>query len=213
MQIVDLSVQSIHVPEWNANEMDDATRSRLKHSIQRFGLVVPLVVRDLGNGVFETVGGAQRLSILQGLNVGSVPCVVVQADDTEARLLSQCLNRIAGDDDLGLKAELLKDVLAQLPQQEVLLLLPETVDSLQAMAMVGQETMADYLQNWQRSQAARLKHLTFQSLPSQALVIEEALARFLPQAKEGSRDNPNVRGVALYLLCQGFLEGNGSFHE
>jgi ParB family chromosome partitioning protein len=139
--------------------------------------------------------------------------VVVQADDTEARLLSQCLNRIAGDDDLGLKAELLRQVLADLPQQEVLRLLPETAVSLQAMAAVGQETMAAYLQNWQRSQAARLKHLTFQSLPHQAEVIEEALARYLPQAEESSGGNPNTRGVALYLLCQGFLEANGNINE
>jgi ParB family chromosome partitioning protein len=211
MQILDLPIDSIQSPEWNANQMDEAMRHRLKTSIQRFGLVVPLVVRSVDDGRYETVGGAQRLSVLRQLHIDWVPCVLVQADDTEARLLSQCLNRIAGEDDLGLKADLMKEVLALMPQQEVIKLLPETAGSLRAMASIGQDTIAQYLQNWQASQAARLKHLTFQSLPDQAEVIEEALARYLPQAKGSSGNNPNTRGVALYLLCQEFLETKGGY--
>jgi ParB family chromosome partitioning protein len=209
MQTVDIPVESIQSPGWNPNRMDEAMRPRLKASIQRFGLVVPLVVRDLGTGIYETIGGAQRLSVLRELGVKAVPCVIVQVDDIEARLLSQCLNRIAGEDDLGLRAEMLQQVLEELTQSEVLKLLPETADSLQAFATLGQQDLAGYLQNYQQAQQARLKHLTFQSTPAQLEVIEEALARVMPQAGQTPGDNPNPRGNALYLLCEAYLELTG----
>jgi ParB family chromosome partitioning protein len=212
MDLVSLALERIVVPDWNPNQMDQATRQRLMNSVIRFGLVVPLVVRLLMNGMFETVGGAHRLWVLRELGYKCALCVMVQADDIEARLLSQCLNRIAGTDDLGLKAELVKQVLEQLPPEEVLRLMPETAESLQAMASLGQDDLAQYLQNWQQAQSARLKHLTFQSRPGEVEVIEEALARFLPQARQGGSGNPNIRGVALFLLCQEYLNSQGGNH-
>ena len=95
MEIIDLPIDSIIPAPWNPNEMDPEMLSRLRHSIQRFALVVPLVVRLVGNDVYETIGGAQRLSILRELAVESVSCVLVQANDGEARLLGQAMNHIA----------------------------------------------------------------------------------------------------------------------
>jgi ParB family transcriptional regulator, chromosome partitioning protein len=206
LKVIDLPSHRIHSPDWNPNVMDETMRSRLRRSIDRFGLVLPLVVRPLGNDQFETIGGAQRLAVLKELGVGPVPCVVVEADDANARLLAQALNRIQGYDDLGLQAELVREVLQSLPQEEVLSLLPDTAQSLQALSALGQETMADYLQHWQQAQGARLKHLQFQLTPIQLEVVEETLTQILPQAKEEPGDSPNARGTALYLLCQVYLE-------
>jgi hypothetical protein len=120
--------------------------------------------------------------------------------------MAQALNRIQGHDDLGLQAELVREVLQSLSQEEVLSLLPDTAQSLQALSALGQETMADYLQHWQQAQGARLKHLQFQLTPIQLEVVEEALTQALPQAKAEPGDSPNARGTALYLLCQAYLE-------
>jgi ParB family chromosome partitioning protein len=206
MEIVELPLAAISAAEWNANEMDADMRSRLRRSIQRFGLVVPLVVRATGEKSYQTIGGAQRLAALGDLGVDVVRCVLVQADDVEARLLSESLNQIAGSGNAGLRAELLRQVLAKLPQEEVLALLPESAESLAALTSMGQETIAQHLEAWQAAQAARLKHLQFQLLPSQLEVIEEALARVMPQAAEARGASPNARGTCLFLLCQRYLE-------
>lgn len=206
MKVVDVPIQQIHAAAWNPNQMDEAMRARLSYSIQRFGLVVPLVVRPVGDNQFETIGGTQRLAVLQELEIDSVPCVGVEADDANARLLAQALNRIQGQDDLGLHAELIREVLQSLPQEEVLQLLPETAQSLQSLSTLGQDTMADYLKNWQNAQSARLKHLQFQLTPAQLEIVEEALTQLLPFAKAKPGDSPNARGTALYLLCQAYLE-------
>ena len=206
MLVVDVPIGSITPADWNPNHMSDGIADNLRGSIQRFGLVVPLVVRELGPGRYETIGGAQRLGIAQELELDQVPCVVVEADDTEARLLGQCLNRIAGEDDLGLKAELIRELLGSLPQEEVLKLLPETAGSLNALASLGQEDMASHLMAWQAAQQARLKHMQFQLTSVQLVVVDQALARVMPEAKAAGGDSPNVRGTALYLLCKRILE-------
>ena len=206
MQVVDVFIRSITPPYWNPNQMDAFMASRLRQSIQRFGLVVPLVVREVAPGRYENIGGAQRLVISREMGFDYVPCVVVDADGAEARLLSQCLNRIAGKDNLGLKAELVRELLSSLSEEEVTKLLPETAESLSALASLGQEEMASHLIAWQEAQKARLKHLQIQLTPVQLEVVEEALARLIPRAKMGESDSPNMRGTALYLLCRRLLE-------
>ncbi len=69
--------------------MDLDMLNHLRHSVQRFDLVVPLVVRKVGDNRYETIGGAQRLSILRELGMTTAPCVVVEVDDSEARLLAR----------------------------------------------------------------------------------------------------------------------------
>ena len=211
MKIQHLPIEQIREAPWNPNSQDEVMRSRLEHSIQRFELVTPLVVRRLETGVYETIGGAQRLAALRKMDSVDVPCVVVEADDLEARLLSQALNRIRGEDDLGLRAEVMREVLENLPQEEVLSLLPETAESLAALCSLGQEDMAGYLQSWQQAQEARLKHLQFQLTTTQMEVVEEVMARLLPRARESKDDSPNARGTALYLLCMAYLEREESF--
>ena len=144
MRVVELPVEVVFEPEWNPNEMDSEMRSRLSRSIDRFGFLVPLVVRPIGEGRYETVGGAHRLEVLRGMERTTVPCVIVKADDTQARLLSQSLNHIAGEDNPGLRAEILRQLLAKLPEEEVAAVLPDSVDSLRALASLGQDTKKKY---------------------------------------------------------------------
>ena len=205
MQTTELQLTQLQPAIWNANRMDDAALDRLRESLARYGLVQNLVVRPITEGTYEVLSGNQRLQVLREMDYAEAPCVVVEVDDAHARLLAQALNRIQGEDDLGIKAELVREILKTLTQGEVLSLLPETVESLQSLFSLGQESMADYLQNWQLAQAAKLKHLQFQLTPAQLDVVEAALSGLVPQAKEAQGKSPNMRGTALYLLCQRYL--------
>jgi ParB family chromosome partitioning protein len=177
----------------------------LRESIGRFDVLQNLVVRPLGEGVHEVLSGNQRLKVFRELGFTHAPCVIVDLDDVQARLVAQALNRIQGEDDLGLKAELMRKVLSKVPQGEVLSLLPETAENLQALASMGQQDLAQGLQAWQNAQLAKLNHLVFQLTEAQLKVVKEALARVMPLAKEEQGDSPNVRSTALYLLCKIYL--------
>ena len=209
MKSVDLCLEYLREAAWNPNYMNETIAAKLRNSIARYGMVGSLVVRPLDGNTYEVLSGNQRLEVLRELGYTSVPCVVVELDDTHARLLAQALNRIQGEDDLGLRAELLRTVLETLPQEEVLAVLPDSALSLEALSSLGQDNLADYLENWQRAQSARLKHLTFQLRPSELEVVEEALAGIMSMVAKGRHDSPNRKGTALYLLCKTYLERNG----
>jgi ParB family chromosome partitioning protein len=190
--------------------MDKAMLGRLKASVTRYGVVQNLIVRPIGSDAYEVISGNQRLRVLREAEVKTAPCVVVHLDDAHARLLAQALNHIQGEDDLGLRAELLRQLLETMPQEDVLALLPENPRGLRALASLGQTDLAGHLQAWESARAARLRHLVFQLTEEQMGTVKEALARVMPQAKREHGASPNVRGTALYLVCNGYLQREAS---
>lgn len=209
MKVIDITLGQLKEAPWNANVMDEAMMMHLRESVRRYGLVEPLVVRRLPDGHYEVLSGNQRLKLLTGLGVASAPCVVVDLGDIQARLLAQALNHIRGEDDLGLRAELLREVLKVVPDADVLKVLPDSAEGLRSLAAMGQQTVAEYLRNWQQAQGAKLKSMAFRLTPGQVEVVEEAFSRLLPRARQDLGDSPNARGVALYLLCKSYLEKEG----
>ena len=213
MGLVKLPLTWIRCADWNPNRMDSVMRTRLLISIERFGPVVPPVVRKVGPGTYETVGGAQRLDVLREMGFDSVVCWEVDADDTEARLLAQALNHIAGQDDPGLRAEALRSILESVPQEVVLALLPETAESLGELVSLGEEDLAQRLRAWQTAQSARLKHLTFQLTEDELPVVRRALESSMTDVTIAPDEvrNPNRRGNALFHLCRAYLEQVGAY--
>ena len=202
---------------WNPNEADEPTLRRLGASLQRFGIVVPLVVRALGDG-YEVLSGNQRLRVLREQGTGTAPCVEVQADDTQARLLTQALNAVHGADDLNKKAALVKEILAAMPAEEVAAILPETADALRGLASIRQtspESLGEQLAAWSEAQQARAAvklHVTsFPFSDQQKEVVEEAVARALPRVTR--TDAPNRRALALVEVCRDWLTGRGFSEE
>lgn len=209
MRIVQIATASVIPAPWNPNSMDAAMTTKLRASLQRYGLVQPLVVRQAGDNRYEALSGNQRLKVLREEGHLSVPCVIVTVDDADARLLAQALNRIQGADDITSKADMLKEVLATLGEDEVLSVIPETSESLRSLSSLGRMDMASHLEAWQKAREARLKHMQVQLTAAQLEVVEEALELMLPQARKEKTDSPNLRGTALYLLSKAYLELSG----
>ena len=178
---------------------------RLIESIDRYGMVQNLVARGIGDGTYEVLSGNHRLRAMREKGITIAPCVIVDLEDSNARLLAQALNRVHGEDDLGLKAEMVREVL--IPQSEVLSLLPESAASLEAPSSLGETSLAEHLEAWQPAQAARLHHMIFQLSADQVKVVEAALEGVIAGAANNERAAPNRRGDALFLLCQSYLKG------
>jgi ParB family chromosome partitioning protein len=205
MEIIELPIEVLKEAPWNVNQVDDSMMQRLRASIQKYGLVQNLVVRQVAGG-YEVLSGNHRLKLLLELDVKKVPCVVVDVNDAHARLLAQALNHVHGDDDLGLRAELIREVMNFLPESEVLAVLPDTIDGLQRMTEMGQETVAGYLQNWEKARTVRLRNLIFKLTQEQLQSVEKAIDYILPEAKRQQGISPNARGTALYLICKSFVD-------
>lgn len=207
MNVVDMPIECLTEAPWNPNSMDQRMLFRLRESIRRFGLVGILVVRSMLGDLFEVLSGNQRLGILREMGYKVVPCVIVDLEDGPAKLLAQALNHINGQDDLGLRAELLRDILRSISQEDVLSILPETSHGLSELSSLGQEDLAAHLEAWQKAQNARLETMQFQLTVEQKGVVDEALKLVMPEAKQYRNNSPNTRGTALYLLCKSYLQG------
>jgi ParB family chromosome partitioning protein len=105
-----------------------------------------------------------------------------------------------------LRAELIREVLKTIPEEQVLTVLPDTMVGLKGMATLGQGAMAGYLQNWEKARAIRLRNLLFKLTSEQLPTIETAIDRMLPEARRKQGVSPNSRGTALYLICKSYLE-------
>lgn len=147
MEIVNLPLEQLREAPWNPNNLTPEVYAKLRESVKRFGVVANFVVRPLGD-VYEVISGNQRLQVYRDLAMESAPCVLVELDGVHSRLLAQVLNRTHGDDDLGLKAELLQEILSSLDQQEILAVLPETPETLSVLSGLGQEDIVRHLQTW-----------------------------------------------------------------
>jgi ParB-like nuclease domain len=66
-------------------------------SIQRFGVLQPLLVRPRA-GRFELIAGARRLAAAAAAALTDVPCMVHQVDDLRARALAEAENLRSGEE-------------------------------------------------------------------------------------------------------------------
>ena len=206
MKINDIAIEKLREAPWNPNRMDDPGLGRLVESLSRYGLVEPLVIRPLSDSDYEVLSGNQRLKAINNLGYESVPCVIINLNDAEAMLLAQALNNLRGEDDQALKGNLLKTILATIPEDRVLSLLPETTESLKSLASFNEVDLAEHLQAWEQAQAARLKHMILQLTNNQIETVEEAVNRIMPNVKEDNSGSPNSRSTAIFLLCKYYLE-------
>lgn len=72
----------------------DEEYEKLENSIDRFGLVVPIIWNRRTNRV---VGGHQRLTVLQNKGVEEVEVSVVDLDETQEKQLNIAMNKVGGD--------------------------------------------------------------------------------------------------------------------
>ena len=113
---VKFEVRTIHRSElknaeYNPRLLTDKAKAKLKHSLEKFGLVEPPIWNKRTGNI---VGGHQRMGVLDSLNRTkdyTLPVAVVDLDDAGERALNVMLNNTTamGDYDLGKLEALLKD--------------------------------------------------------------------------------------------------------
>lgn len=84
----------------------DKEYEKIKNSIKEFGFADPLVV----NADMTIIGGHQRLTVAMDLGYTEVPCAVVDVDKVREKALNIALNKITGEWDEDMLADLLTDL-------------------------------------------------------------------------------------------------------
>lgn len=112
MQLETRKIKDLKYYIGNPRKISREMLNRLRDSIEKFGLVEPLVV-NLNN---EVIGGNQRLRALIELRIEETPVVVVDLPKDKEKALNLALNKIQGEWD----EELLKEFVEGLEQSTLL---------------------------------------------------------------------------------------------
>jgi len=110
-----INIKELNPAPYNPRKWSEAAIAGLTESIQRFGLVDPIIVNGAPERKNVVIGGHFRLKVAKDLGYKEVPVVFVNIpDETKERELNLRLNRNLGDWDYDLLAEfdhsLLEDV-------------------------------------------------------------------------------------------------------
>ncbi len=84
----------------------DREYEKIKNSITEFGYVEPIIV----NADMTIIGGHQRATVLAGLGYDEIDCIVIDIDKTKEKALNIALNKITGEWNKELLADLIKDL-------------------------------------------------------------------------------------------------------
>lgn len=110
MEIVKMKIEDMKPAEYNPRKdlkPGDKEYEKLKRSLTEFGYVEPVIWNKTTGRV---VGGHQRLKVLKDLGYTEIDCVIVELTEAKEKALNIALNKISGEWDNNLLADLLKDL-------------------------------------------------------------------------------------------------------
>lgn len=109
MEIKELSLKELKPAAYNPRKKlkkGDKEYEKIKQSLLKFGYVDPIIV----NKDMTVIGGHQRLTVLKGLDYETAKCVIVNLPKEDEKALNIALNKITGQWDEALLADLLLDL-------------------------------------------------------------------------------------------------------
>ena len=109
MEIKELSLKKLKPAAYNPRKKlkkGDKEYEKIKQSLLKFGYVDPIIV----NNDLTVIGGHQRLTVLKDLDYETAKCVIVKLSKEDEKALNIALNKITGQWDDALLADLLLDL-------------------------------------------------------------------------------------------------------
>lgn len=122
---------TVHPNTWNVNRLNAFGYAKLIESMEQYGFIDPLLVRECPRHTdYEIVGGEHRWNAAAQLGIREIPVVVIAADDATARKLSIIDNELHGQADPVELGALLKGLVDDVGIDELIVGLPFTDDIL-----------------------------------------------------------------------------------
>lgn len=109
MDIKELPLKELKPAAYNPRKKlkkGDKEYEKIKQSLLKFGYVDPIIV----NEDLTVIGGRQRLTVLKDLDYETAKCVIVDLPKEDEKALNIALNKITGQWDEALLADLLLDL-------------------------------------------------------------------------------------------------------
>ena len=105
LQVQQVKISELKPSEYNPRRWSEDQLQKLRESLQKFGVVDPLIVNSHPSRTNIVIGGNMRLKVLKDMKYTEVPVVYLNLDEPKERDLNVRLNKTGGEFDL----DLLKD--------------------------------------------------------------------------------------------------------
>src|SRR3990167_526240 len=109
MRVESIPVAKLNPAPYNPRKISDDAMARLEKSIEKWGLVDPLIWNKRTGTL---IGGHQRLKVLRKRGIAAAECVVVDLPLSREKALNVALNnqKMAGEYDFTMLADLLQEI-------------------------------------------------------------------------------------------------------
>ncbi len=115
LKIVQVNITDLKPADYNPRKWDEQAVVGLRESIERFGLVDPLIVNGANERFNVVIGGHFRLKVAKDLGYKEIPVIYVNIPNLEReKELNLRLNRNTGEWDLKLLADFDETILADI---------------------------------------------------------------------------------------------------
>ena len=105
MKVKEYDINQLISAEYNPRQLSQRQYQNLRNSIQRFGLVDPILINVNKDRKNIIIGGHQRVNIAKVLEIKKVPCVELDLTLQQERELNIRLNQNTGDWDFDVLAD------------------------------------------------------------------------------------------------------------
>lgn len=113
IQIQTVNAEDLIASEYNPRKWSPEAIKQLKESIQKFGIVDPILANGASNRMNIVIGGHFRLKVVKELGITDIPVVYVDIPDVEKeKELNLRLNKNLGEWDLDLLAKFDQSILS-----------------------------------------------------------------------------------------------------
>ena len=99
-KIIQRDINSLIFAEYNPRQLTKDQHQHLKDSIQRFGLVDPILVNKHKDRKDIIIGGHQRVRVAKDLDIDKIPCIELSLTYEKERELNVRLNKNTGEWDM-----------------------------------------------------------------------------------------------------------------
>ena len=105
MNIEKIQIDKLKAATYNPRQISTKQYKDLKESINKFGLVDPIIVNEyFTENYYVVIGGHQRLKICKELGYKDIGCIILNLNKEQERELNIRLNKNTGDFEMDILA-------------------------------------------------------------------------------------------------------------
>lgn len=204
MDIKQIQINDISPNDYNPNVAPDAIMAKLRAEFSQKGLCKPIIVRCRDDG-YVIVDGEHRWRICRNLGWKTIPCVIWEYDDSEAKIKTLQINYMRGSALPVKLAHLIHDLSKEIKVEELIKMLPyekgEIADNLELLKLpegFGKEVELKAQEEEQKLPVV----ISFVVYKNQEEVIEEAIRIAKQELPDGTK---NSKALALERICAYFV--------